>query len=223
MTRKKYLLFALLLTFLFSLPFFLLMRTTGWAGDVKGKVVKLRDGKLERLTEGEWKQLSKGSKVFPGDRLRTDKSALAVVELPDIGRITIGPDSEIELGKDPKDFKSQMPRGSLYFNAKLPEGSRASITTSLATAGIRGTKFSVLFDGKTLDICTCTGEVEVVLKDGKVIEVPTASFIDVTAGAPPPEKAISSIPMLETKGTSFDFCFNCHIVGGKGRVKRYWE
>ena len=214
----------------FTASFFLLISSifTGgyiWATD--GKVITVRNGNLELWTGTVWEKIGAGSPVSLGDRVRTDKTAVAVIKLSGIGSFTIGPDTEMEMGKDKKEFKAGLNRGSAWLNSKLPKGSRAYISTSLATAGIRGTKFSVILYEKGMDICTCTGEVEVILKDGKTMQSPTGRFVSLKDGEAPPDKAQSSLMMLkrveEGKNKRYDFCFNCHIAGGKGEIKRDWE
>ena len=53
-------------------------------GGFKRRIVNIRGGKLERLTNENWKELKRDSRVS-GDRLRTDKTALAAAELPKVG------------------------------------------------------------------------------------------------------------------------------------------
>ena len=207
------------------LSFFLVfMNNIGRSEENQGKVVELRSGTLERFSSKGWEALKKGSVVSFGDRIRTRKSSLAILELPNIGRFVIGPESEIRLGKEIKNFNSEMARGEVWMKSSLAKGSKASITTSLATAGIRGTNFSVLFYGdKDLCVCTCVGDVSVTLTNGKTIQVPGASIYVMHKDTPPPEKPESSVPLLEEKGKGFDFCFNCHIEEGKGKLKQNWE
>ena len=185
----------------------------------EGRVVSIRDGKFERFRQNLWNSLRVGQEIFRDDRVRTDKTAVAMVTLADIGRIVIGPSSDIELGKDPKDFTIKMQRGFAWFESNLPKGSKASITTSLATAGIRGTGFSVCYDGKNYCACTCFGEVEVSLDGGRVIKVPKGEYFAFTAGSPIPGKTESAASLLEKTGAGFDFCFNCHVVAGSGKLR----
>ena len=171
----------------------------------KGIVASLRDGKLERSEQNNWMQLGTGQEVLRGDRLRTDTTAVAIIEFPAVGRFVMGPSSHVELGKDPRDFRTKIERGALWLQSSLPKGSKTSITTSLATAGIRGTAFSM---------------VEVSLKDGRTIRVAKGEYLAVPENEPAPVKAQTSLPLLEKRGTVFDFCFNCHSVGGKGTLKQ---
>lgn len=216
-------LISLLTIFLLSPPYF--ENKISAEEIINGKVIEIRDGKLERLATDGWKQILKGSKVFMGDKLRTDKKGLAIVEMPDIGRFVIGPDSEIALGKDNKDFKADMPRGAVWLNAKFPKGAKGAITTSLATAGIRGTKFSVFYGRGTQDICVCTciGNVEATLNNGKTIPVSKGNILVIKGDAPLPESAESALPILAGKDTGYDFCFNCHVRNRSGKLRSDWK
>ena len=194
-------------------------------GKGKGVVSSIRDGRLERLENKDWRQMAAAQEVSMGERLRTDKTAVAVIEFPDVGKFVIGPSSDLELGKDTKDFKTRIDRGAVWLKSGLPKGSKASITTSIATAGIRGTSFSMVFgEGeKVICVCTCSGDVEATTKSGQKIRVPKGEYLPVSSEGPAPVKSQTSLPLLEKKGTVFDFCLNCHIVGGKGKLKPDWK
>lgn len=220
-SKTKLTVFAVTILSILLLSLLLTTLDIGWAGDsMKGKVIRIRNGRLERLVKNTWRRVKKGSAVFFGDRLKTDKKGLAVVQLPNIGRFVIGPDSEIELGKEKNDFKGNLTRGAIWMTSALPKQSRVSITTSLATAGIRGTAFTVCYDGKNFCACTCLGEVEVTLDNGQIVKVPKGEYISFASGSPVPEKSQSALPLLVKGETAFDFCFNCHTVGGKGKLKQ---
>lgn len=193
------------------------------AADKTGRLITIRDGKLERFSGGAWHEVKKGGDISGGDRLRTDKTGLAVVELPGVGRLVIGPDTEMDLGKDTKEFKGNLARGSVWLNSKLPKGNRASISTSLATAGIRGTKFSVCSGEKAFCACTCSGEVEVLLNDGKKMPVPGGRYYWFNKDKPLPDGTKPAGVELEKRSADFGFCFNCHEPGGKGELKRDLE
>lgn len=194
-------------------------------GKGRGVVSSIRDGKLERLEVNDWKEMVAAQEVSMGERLRTDKTAVAVIDLPDVGKFVIGPSSELELGKDAKDFRARIDRGALWLKSGLLRRSKASVTTSIATAGIRGTSFSMVYgEGeKVICICTCKGEVEAFTRTGEKIKVPKGHYLPVAADGPVPEKAETSLPLLENRGTVFDFCFNCHLVGGKGALRPDWK
>jgi hypothetical protein len=184
-----------------------------------GVVVSVRDGKLERFQQGRWVQLKAGHGVSRADRVRTDRTAVATVSLDGVGRLVIGPASDIELGKDRSDFRMKLQRGFAWFEAKLRRGSSAYITTSLATAGVRGTGFSVCYDGTNYCACTCFGEVEVAVPGGQSMKVGKGEYVAFAQASAPPAGTSPAASLLEKTGAGFDFCFNCHVVGGKGGLK----
>jgi hypothetical protein len=195
------------------------------AGAESGTVVSLRGGTLERLHNGAWKPLATGQKVATGERLRTGRAAVAVIEFPAVGRFVMGPASEIEMGREPKDFTTKMNRGALWMQTALPAGGRAAISTPIAIAGVRGTAFSMVFgEGEqAVCACTCTGNIEVTSPDGRKLAVPKGDYVAVDAGKPVPAKAQPAAPVLDQSGTVFDFCQACHVVGGKGKLKADWR
>ncbi|MCZ7566185.1 MAG: FecR domain-containing protein [Burkholderiales bacterium] len=186
----------------------------------EGMVVSIRDGTLERFRHERWTPLRVGQAVSRGDRVRTDRTAVATVTLDGIGRLVIGPSSDIELGKDRQNFRMRLQRGFAWFQSKLRRGSNAYITTSLATAGVRGTSFSVCYDGTNFCACTCAGEVNVAVPDGPAIDVGAGQYVAFAAAAPLPASTSPGATLLEKTGAGFDFCFNCHVVGGKGGLKQ---
>lgn len=190
-----------------------------------GTVVSLRGGVLERQETGEWKNLVAGEKVIAGERLRTGKETVAVIEFPGVGRYVMGPASEIEMGREPKDFTTKMNRGALWLQSSLPRGSRAAISTPIAIAGIRGTAFSMVFgaDGKSVCACTCAGSIEVTTPAGRrPMSVPKGNYVAVAANDTAPSMQPSA-PVLNQPGTVWDFCLECHIVGGTGELKPNWR
>lgn len=219
----KYVVLALFISSSLLLLFFLNMQYDSWAGDKTGKVIEIRSGKLEQLIDGEWKRIKEGSTVSLGNRLMTDNTGFAVIEVPDVGRFVMAPGSEFELGKEIQDVKSQLSKGTIWMDTKLSKGSTASVSTPVAITSIRGTRFTVVSDGNKFCACTCLGEVEVTTNNGKVVKLPAGEFYAFTEGEPLPEKPKSALPELEKRSAAFDFCFNCHVVGGKGKLKRDWE
>lgn len=195
------------------------------AKEESGTVVSLRGGTLERLEKDAWREIGQGKKVAVGERLRTGKAAVAVIEFPAVGRFVMGPGSEVEMGREPKDFTTKMNRGALWMQTALPAGGRAAISTPIAIAGVRGTAFSMVFgEGeKAVCACTCVGNIEVTSPDGRKLAVPKGEYVAIDAGRSVPAKAQASAPVLEKSGTVFDFCQACHVVGGKGKLKPDWK
>lgn len=143
--------------------------------------------------------------------------------MPGIGRFVIGPGSEIEMGRDrdPGDFKSKIASGAVWLQSNLTKGAHTDIVTPLVVAGVRGTKFSVFYGRGTKDVCVCTciGEVEATLANGKKYKVGKGMILAILGDAAAPDKAESALPILEKKSAGFDFCFTCHAPGGKSMLK----
>ncbi len=53
-----------------------------------------------------------------------------------------------------------------------------------------------------------------------MIKVPKGEYFAFAAGSPVPGKTESAASLLEKTGAGFDFCFNCHVVGGRGALKQ---
>lgn len=189
-----------------------------------GNVLIIRNGKLERPKMEILENLKIGDKVFYGDRLKTEKSAVAVLRLPSIGRFVIGPSTEVDLGKDTKNFKTTMKRGAIWIESDLKKDNSMSVTTGLATSGVRGTKFSVIYDENGVDVCTCRGEVVVILNDGRTIQALTGNYVAIKSDGIAPEKSQRATSILRRVGSGkeerFDWCFSCHVVGSKGELKK---
>lgn len=195
------------------------------AKEASGTVVSLRGDTLERLKKDAWHAMVQGDKVSMGERLRTGRTAVAVIEFPGVGRFVMGPGSEIEMGRAPRDFTTKMNRGALWMQTALPVGNRAAISTPIAIAGVRGTAFSMVFGegDQAVCACTCTGNIKVTSPDGRKLTVPKGEYVSIDAGKPVPTTAQPSAPVLEQSGTVFDFCQACHVLGGKGKLKPEWK
>ena len=159
-----------------------------------------------------------GQEVSLGDRVRTDKTAVAIVKFPDVGQFVIGPSSGNRDGQRYERLPNENGQGALWLKADLPKGGRASVSTSLATAGVRGTAFSVIFSEDGGCVCTCSGKVEVAMKSGQTIDVSKGKYIPIISDEPTLKRHSRQPPMLgrekDTRSnTDFNRCFN--------RKKRY--
>jgi hypothetical protein len=69
--------------------------------------------------------------------------------------------------------------------------------------------------------------VDIEKSDGTVISAPTGSFLPIDEKGDSPQESKSSIFLLKRLGLGkkkrYDFCFNCHQVGGRGELKRGWS
>jgi hypothetical protein len=185
-----------------------------------GTVKEIRSGKLERKGFLTWKALAAGDKIMAGDRLRTDAAGAAVLTLDKVGKFLISPNTDYALGENPQDFKTTLHKGYVWIKTTLAKGAKMDVSTANAVAGIRGTRFSVLNDGKEADVCTCKGKVEVAPKSGKAVNVGTGMYSTVMADGTV-EKPAQGKPMLtklwKGKEERFKPCLTCHRKGKKAR------
>lgn len=188
-----------------------------------GTVRQIRRGSLQRWIRQTWEPLSVGSAVGYGERLRTSADGVAVITMPGQGDIVIGPSTEMTLAKDEPRAVMKMDRGAMWMHARPAPGSTMTVQSPNLVAGVRGTKFSVLSDSEGAALCTCRGLVDVTLPDSSVLPSATAQFVPFDYSGPAPRHAVSDRALLRrVTGGRYDWCFNCHEVGGRGRLKRDW-
>ena len=194
------------------------------AGSRKGRVVSVKGGRFARHENGKWVDIKSGSKISFGDKVRTGKRAIAVLEIPGKGRFVIGPNSKLKIGKDSNDFSATLDQGAVWVDARLTKGSIMNIRSPMATAGVRGTRFSVMADHEGGAVCTCTGEVDVTLNDGRTLQSTKGTFVPIEYDGTGPESASPDFLLLRRKKDDrYQWCFTCHEVGGRGELKRNWR
>lgn len=201
-----------------------LARPSIGAGNATGEVVSIEKGVVELVdADGRRHALRTGSRVPFGARLRTGARAVAVISMPGQGRFVIGPETEMTLGEDVRAAEGRVLRGAVWMGARLGAGRTYRISTPVAVAGVRGTMFSVLSDSAGAAICTCVGEVSVTLGDSRVLSSRTGEFVPIPADGEAPRRAMGDRHLLRRPvGDRYDWCFTCHEVGGRGRLRRDW-
>jgi hypothetical protein len=189
-----------------------------------GLVLNIRNGNLERRSQNNWEELAVGDPVAFKQRLKTSPAALAVLELPQIGRYILGPDAEVELGQGLPNMTDNLKKGALWIEAKLPPGNSLTVQTALASSGVRGTKFTVIADSRGMDLCTCKGDVDVTLKDGSVVKVGSGQSCNLdTKGRAtgPVGKGQLILSKYNASHKRYGICFECHVKGGA--AKKGWS
>ncbi len=189
-----------------------------------GSVLAITAGRLEVLRQGTWRPLARGSAVSARERVRTDEHGIAVLDLPGRGRTVIGPASELILPAAGTSPRIELTRGALWIDASLRRGTTLRIGTPQAVAAVRGTNFSVLADDSGSAICTCRGTVDVELQDSRTVRAGTGQFVPVAADGAAPRRARDDRDLLlRARGDRYDWCFTCHEVGNRGRLRRGWN
>jgi hypothetical protein len=182
-----------------------------------GLVLNIRNGKLERRAKDSWEVLVVGDPVTFKQRLKTDPAALAVLELPKIGRYILGPDTDVELGQGGPANADSLKKGALWVSATLPPGNSLTVQTALASSGVRGTMFTVIAGKGGMDLCTCNGHVDVTLKDGTVVKVGTGESCKLDAqgnAVGPVSKGNLVLAKYSASSREYGICYNCHTKNG---------
>lgn len=139
---------ALCLVFLFAAPSSAEQDSVG--------LVKVLTGRVDAVRDDTSRRLALGASVFQGDSIRTSSFGTIGVTFQDGTMLSMGSDGEITIdefvydpGADELSFATRMSAGVMTFTTGVigklrPEA--VSITTPLATMGIRGTRFIVALE-----------------------------------------------------------------------------
>lgn len=186
-----------------------------------GKVVLIRNGKLERFDMDAWKALAVGDAVRFKQRLKTEPAALAVLNLNKIGKFVLGPGSDLIVDKSSGEIRTDLARGAVWIDADLKPGESLSVRTALASTGVRGTMFSVMYSDQGMKVCTCQGLVSLKLRDGKTLSVNQGESVGLDASGKQVGMVQSGKDILRTSGKDpgFAYCYTCHDA--KGLLKNW--
>jgi hypothetical protein len=195
--------------------------------------------------ETTWFPASDSVKLKEGDKIHTGWKAGAKLTFPDGSTIVLKPMSllliqSLKSGPDGKlTVRVWLPLGEVSATVNRSRGSAADfeVKTPTTTASVRGTIFSVLYDGAMTIVSVKKGVVSVKPNSGKAVNVPAGREVSSTAakaskpvaigkaGAPPgsvgPEKARTLLSSKLAKG--FSACkVDADSVGLKP-IKRGWR
>lgn len=133
----------------------LLVALAGAAAAASGPVigqVKIAKGEVIALRDGEETPLETGSTVRTEDILRTGAASIVGVTFDDNSRVSLGPNSELELstfsfgGAAQAEFELKLQEGSLSVASGQIASSREEamrVLTPTTVLGVRGTEFLV--------------------------------------------------------------------------------
>ena len=136
--------------------------------------------------QGQWLSPQKDSPLDVGDVLRTGAGGKATLLMSDGSRMTLGPNSRLEVEAIAPNRVFALATGKVKaFIKKLQGGNKFQIKTPLASASVRGTVFEVGFDEGNKKGYLDVSEGTVALnKDGKEILVPGGLRVGFSAEAP---------------------------------------
>ncbi len=127
--------------------------------------------KNEKLALEKWKRIRLNQRISKGDWILTKEESSCILQVGSENKFFVDPNTRINVNtliveKDKiKDASLTLKMGKLLARPKgLSQGSSFSVRTPSAVAGVRGTEFIVLYDGKAQksEIAVSEGKVAVV-------------------------------------------------------------
>lgn len=131
-------------------------------------------GKVEfSVDQGSWTPGRNGAKLRAGDRIHTGFKAGVVLTYPDGSTLTVAPMSIITLGDvnagpEGVTSRAQIRMGAATGDVIKRQGSEADfkLITPTTTAGVRGTRFTVAYDGSATTVSVAESAVQVTANSG---------------------------------------------------------
>ncbi len=135
-----------------------------------GKILKV-DGKYAFIKYGKkWKRLKPNYKIYNGSQIKTGSKTRIIIQFSDKSELRIAQKSKIKIEKafvktpENREISARLILGKLWAKVSKSKNKNKNFTikTSNATAGVRGTSFSVSFnDDKSSIVSLYTGIVDV--------------------------------------------------------------
>jgi len=135
-----------------------------------GKILKV-DGKYAFYKMGKkWKRLKTNTRIYNGIQIKTGSKTRVVIQFNDKSELRVAQKSKIKINRafvktpENREISAKLILGRLWARVSKSKNKNKnfSITTETATAGVRGTTFSVSFkDDKSSIISLYTGIVDV--------------------------------------------------------------
>lgn len=155
--------------------------SSGKVEEIVGTAEFQREGRADT-----WRELIVGTKLRPGDRVRTGPDSKVICTVAGQVVVSINPESELTLADARRDsttgdvrVRVALDDGQLWSDAGhlVSRRSRYTVETPQASCGVRGTVFTVVYDTATEEstVATVEGEVAVVQKAEQLAEVAVAA------------------------------------------------
>jgi len=151
-----------------------------------------------------WKPIDSSVELSEGDSLLTMKDSFVVLKFPNNSETKVLENTQLEIEKLEKVgegyvIELKQLKGKTYSSIQklLKSGERFLIKTKSVTAGVRGTKFSVLYENGKPKIVTFEGTVFAYTPTGAVYPVPAGS--EYAPGMAKPSKTTHSEKEFEVK------------------------
>ena len=135
-----------------------------------GKILKI-EGKYAFVKYGKkWKRLKANNKIYTGSQIKTGSKTRVIIRFNDKSELRIAQKSKIKIEKafvktpENREISARLILGKLWAKVSKSKNKNKNFTikTDNATAGVRGTAFSVTFnDDKSSIVSLYTGSVDV--------------------------------------------------------------
>ncbi len=184
-------------------------RVTGES--VRAKVEDFSGNAAYKKADSEiWEPVTVGLELGEGDSILTMKDSYVVITFPNDSKTKVLDNTQLKIEKLIKTEKGyviemKQLKGKTYSSVKklLQSGEKFVVKTDSVTAGVRGTKFSVIFENGIPTIATFEGVVFAYFRDGRVLPVPAGSEINPNMDRPGPseykEEDFTKAPEKEEK------------------------
>ncbi len=142
----------------------------GTKGESSGKILKIEGKTAFIKSEGKWKILKEGTKVYSGAEIKTGNDSRVILLFNDSSELRISAKSQIQINdammktSENRKFAARLVLGRVWAKvAPSKSGDRNfELSTKTATAGVRGTTFDLSFDDSEKSIVSLYhGSVEV--------------------------------------------------------------
>ncbi|MBN2693813.1 FecR domain-containing protein [bacterium] len=139
-------------------------------GEASGKILKIEGKSAFVKSDGKWKKLKEGDKVFSGVEIKTGNESKVILLFNDSSELRVSEKSQIKINDsmmksaENRKFAARLVLGRVWAKvAKSKSGDRNfELSTKTATAGVRGTTFDISFDESEKSIVSLyNGSVEV--------------------------------------------------------------
>ncbi len=158
------------IAFIFLMSLVITFSISSKSVKASGKILKV-DGKYAFIKYGKkWRRLKANYKIYNGSQIKTGSKTRIIIQFNDKSELRIAQKSKIKIEKafvktpENREISARLILGKLWAKVSKSKNKNKNFTirTDNATAGVRGTSFSVTFkDDKSSVVSLYTGIVDV--------------------------------------------------------------
>ncbi|MBN2190085.1 MAG: FecR domain-containing protein [Candidatus Aureabacteria bacterium] len=167
------------------------------ADELFAYVVEVQGDVEIRIGQGQWIPARKGIRLKEGDSVRTGEDSWAALGIGKLGAVKVKGNSEIvlqELSFNPDKTENvfiYLQRGDMLVNAgELKEGARFEAATPVSVAAVKGTVYTLSYNGQNMQVQVTDGTVTAYALDssgnpvGDPVEININEYISQTGSQP---------------------------------------